>query len=96
VKPVRSITILGKRYRLRFIDGRKLPFDYAQCDEQKAIAKEIRIRQELQRKPRDLVETVIHELLHAADWHLSESFVDATARDIERVLHRLGFGKVTE
>ena len=37
------------------------------------------------------LETVIHEALHACNWHASEEKVDVTARDVARFLWRLGY-----
>ena len=37
------------------------------------------------------LDTVIHELLHAAHWDLAEESVEETARDLARVLWRLGY-----
>ena len=39
---------------------------------------------------RERLEVLIHELLHAAYWHLDESEVESTARDMERILRKLG------
>ena len=40
---------------------------------------------------RKSLDTVIHELLHAAEWNMSEEWVTSTADDIARVLWRLGW-----
>ena len=37
------------------------------------------------------LETVIHEAMHASDWQSSENKVTITARDIARLLKRLGY-----
>lgn len=37
------------------------------------------------------LETIIHETLHACNWHASEELVETTARDIARFLWRLGY-----
>ena len=37
------------------------------------------------------LETLIHEALHACNWHREEIFVESTARDIGRFLWRLGY-----
>ena len=38
--------------------------------------------------------TIIHELLHATTWILSEDHVDQAAKDIGNVLYKLGYRKV--
>jgi len=37
------------------------------------------------------LEVLIHEMLHACYWDLDEEAIDITARDIARVLFRLGY-----
>ena len=37
------------------------------------------------------LELLIHEALHACNWHASEDKVEMTARDIARFLWRLGY-----
>lgn len=39
------------------------------------------------------LEVLIHEMLHAADIHQSEEWVDAAAKDIAKVLWKLGYGQ---
>lgn len=41
------------------------------------------------RPRRNVVEDIVHELLHAADWSKDESWVTAVAEDIARTLDRL-------
>jgi len=50
--------------------------------------KEIRVA--LQQTSVDVIDTLIHELLHAALPDISEEAITETATDIARVLHRLG------
>ena len=37
------------------------------------------------------MEVLIHEMLHAAGWHIDESFVEQFASDAARTLWRLGY-----
>jgi hypothetical protein len=37
------------------------------------------------------LEVVIHELVHAAGWHIDEEFTEIFAKDVARVLWRLGY-----
>jgi len=41
----------------------------------------------------DTLDTIIHEALHCSRPELDEAAVDATARDISRLLWRLGYRK---
>lgn len=80
------VTILGKRYRLEFTRLRGKDGD---CDDPRTKGKTLRIHKGLSEK--DTLETVIHEALHAADWHKDEPWVDHVSRDIARILWRLGW-----
>lgn len=44
----------------------------------------------LDQKPQDVLETLLHELTHAAFWDIGEEAVDEACADIIRVLWRLG------
>lgn len=54
-----------------------------------AEEKTIRIADNLRGK--ELMDTVIHEMLHAADYYKDEEWVEKVASDITRLLWRLGF-----
>jgi len=84
-----QITLLGKRWRLAFCSNLK---DDGDCDAPETPNKTIRIKQGLD--PKDELETLIHEMLHATDWHKDEKdWIEPVARDIARVLWRLGYRK---
>jgi hypothetical protein len=59
------------------------------CDAPNTPGKAIRILSEL--KGRERLETIIHECLHAAGWELKEKSVTHAARDIARILWKLGY-----
>jgi hypothetical protein len=42
-------------------------------------------------KTRVGLETLIHEMLHACDWSVAEEKVEQTAKDMARLLWRLGY-----
>jgi len=42
------------------------------------------------------LEVVLHELVHAAGWHIDEEFVERFAEDTARLLWRLGYRNVKE
>jgi hypothetical protein len=81
-----KVKVLGKVWRLRFAPNMANRGD---CDEPDQPGKEIRIACNLQGEER--LEVLLHELVHAADWHLDESFVERFASDAARALWRLGY-----
>ena len=85
------ITILGKRWRLRFTNLKK---DNGDCDAPDVKNKEIRVRSNLKGELR--LETIIHECLHAADWHKDESYIEQKAIDLARILWRLGYRQLPD
>lgn len=85
------ITILRKRYELRFVPflGRRV---MGNCEDPREPGRVIRVKQGLSEK--ETLEVIIHEILHAADWDKSEEWVEAVAHDITRTLWRLGYRKL--
>lgn len=83
------VTICGKRWRLRY--ERTPPGKEADCDPPTAPGKTIRIRPGLKRYPRRLLEALIHESLHAANWSLDEDHVEKVAEDLAALLWKQGF-----
>ena len=85
------VTILGKRWRLRFTPfrGVKGPADHGECDHPEKPRKEIRINQRLTGRHR--LEAIIHECRHAADWSRDEEYVEQESHDLARLLWRLGY-----
>jgi hypothetical protein len=71
----------GKRTEDKKSDG--------ECDPPDSSRKAIRIGPRLSEP--DLMETAIHEGLHACLWDLEECAVNDTARDIAKLLRRMGF-----
>lgn len=59
------------------------------CDPPGIEPRKIKIRKSL--KGRERLDTIIHELLHAAQWDLSEDAVEETATDIANALWQLGY-----
>lgn len=79
--------IRKKRYKLVC---RKLSKNIAAlCDAPNSPDKEITICSTT-RSPDILIENIIHESLHAAFWDIDEVAIEETARDIARILSRLG------
>jgi len=59
------------------------------CDAPDVPGKTIRVSTRLRGRKR--LEIILHECLHAADWSKDESWVDETAKDLARILDRLGY-----
>ena len=85
------IRILGKWWQLRFVPtlGSIDQPNRGDCNAPDVRGKSIRVLSSLTGEER--LEVLIHEMLHAADWHRSEEWVDQTAKDLARALTRLGY-----
>ncbi len=82
----RTVTIRGQRWRLRFVPN--LGEDMGQCDYNLRV-----IRVALGQSQEDELDTVVHELLHAAYPDTEETAIGETAEAIAKVLLRLGWRK---
>ena len=80
------VKILDKLWRLRFAPNMANRGD---CDPPSLPGKEIRILSSLRGEER--LEVLLHELVHAAGWHIDEGFVAQFAADAARALWRLGY-----
>ena len=76
----------GKSWRVRFLRAREVGARDGICIESPHVMK---IRRTL--SGRKLLETVVHEMLHAEHWQIDEEYVERTAADIARLLWRLGY-----
>lgn len=85
------ITINGNVYDLRFANSGIPSSDDGFCEAPSASPSipKIRIRPNLSRERTR--ECLIHELLHAARWSMSEDSVTRIASDIADTLNRLGY-----
>jgi hypothetical protein len=84
------ITILGKRWLLQFVPRWIVGKDRdGTCDSPQDKNKTINIVQSLRGERR--LDVIVHEILHAADWHKDEEWVETVASDIARTLWRLGY-----
>lgn len=81
-----QVKIRGKKWNLRFARLRK---DLGYCQPPDKPNKEILIRSSL--KGEELLDTLIHEILHAGDWDKDEPWVDEVATDMARILWKLGY-----
>lgn len=92
MKPVRNVKLMGRTWRLRYVP--KLSGRWGDCDDPAEKHRTIRISREA-RGLKEL-EVLIHELSHGCNWvQASEEFITQSARDIARVLWRLGYRKIT-
>lgn len=87
-RPVHTITIDGKRWRLVY-DGRIGNDKDGYCTPANEPGRTIAIRSTLTGQYR--LEVEIHEMLHAADGSKDEGWVDTVAHDLAKVLWRLGY-----
>lgn len=80
------IRVLNRFWNLRFAPNLANRGD---CDPPDQAGKEIRISSTLSGEER--LEVLVHELVHAAGWHIDETFAERFAGDVARVLWRLGY-----
>lgn len=85
----KRVTIRGKRWLLEYVPLRGDADGL--CDDPKTKGKRIRICSTL--KDQRLLEVLIHELTHAANWEWDEGVVTEAARDIAKVLWDEGYRK---
>ena len=84
------VTVRGKRWALRFTALRKC---HGSCESPTTKRKEIRINSKL--KGVKLLDTLVHELLHAGGWDMSEEWVHEMGTDIAKALWDLGYRRKT-
>ncbi len=84
----RIVQIRGQRWRIRFVPN--LGPCEGVCDKP---SRTIRIAQGYPEK--DTMDSIIHELIHAALWDLDEEAVGETANAISDALWKLGYGRKT-
>ncbi len=80
--------ILGKLWTIE--DGARLPDGvYGDCDPPDRPRRKIRLRAGMSEKRH--LEVLVHECLHAADWHKDELWVSEVARDLAVILWKMGY-----
>lgn len=90
----KRIRLNGEYWQLKFVDLSNHDTDdettHGFCDDPKKKRRAIYIDE--RPKKCELLEVLIHEMLHAVDWHKDEhSFIEPVARDIAKVLWSLGY-----
>lgn len=88
-----SVTFFRKRWQLVF---EKMPKDDGRCDSPDTPNKKIRINPNVKRNDIHYLDVVLHELLHAAHWNLSEEAVEEYATNAAQLLYKLGFRLVED
>lgn len=83
------IKILNKAWELVFCPNLK---NKGECDSPNSLNKKIRIWKGL--KDEQELEILIHEMLHAAFWHIDEEYVDRVSKDISNVLWKLNYRRL--
>ena len=81
------VKILNRRWDLEItrLRGKQMGW----CDPPEKPGKKILI--DSGRRPFRLLEALIHEVAHAADWSKDESWVEEFAEDLARILWRVGW-----
>ena len=79
------VRLAGKRYKLVRCDISH----HGECESPITKGKKIRIKKAI--KGRILLDTLIHESLHACLWIADEEWVAQTASDISHILWRCGY-----
>ena len=88
------VTILGRRWRFKWFRRTRTNQIFGQCDAPKTKGRCIKVANNLTDK--DTLETVIHEVLHAANWVHSEEHIANVAHDVARILWRLGYRRADD
>jgi hypothetical protein len=81
--------INGRLWRVLLTPARNMGKDWGRCDHPPGRHPTIQVRRSL--KGVNLLDTIIHETLHAQLPLLDETAVDTTARVVATVLHQLGY-----
>jgi hypothetical protein len=85
---------LGRRWRFRWVSVSEIRGKCGECDAPTTKGKEIRVLKS--QADKEELETLIHEGLHACDWHKDEEWVEDAARDIARFVYAQGWRRNRE
>ncbi len=81
------VSVGGRYWLMEFVDSLPRMYGVTDCPDSKN--KKIRIRRKL--REHVLLDTIIHELLHAAEWDLAEAWVEKLATHTSQVLTLAGW-----
>lgn len=88
-----TIKINKKNWKIRIVKSTELsPMSLGECDDPGYAKPEIWVKRT--QKPIDLMDTIIHEILHAVRPELSEEAVLDTATTIAKALWKLNYRKI--
>ena len=82
-----TVKIKDKIWTVRLVKSKDMPRSYGECDDPSVSKPEIWINRNLKQK--DMLDTTIHEVLHAIRPELSEEAVLETATIVANVLYKL-------
>lgn len=83
------ININGKNWKIKFVDHNRMSkWSMGECDYPAGRNPQIWIKDDL--APKEMLNTIIHEVLHAVRPELCEESVEETANIIERALLKVG------
>lgn len=89
------VRILGKMWDVFFVPRRELSRSVdGECTPPTTPGKSIKVALNLTGERK--LDVLIHEMLHAADWHKDEAWVEQVASDIARALWRMGYRGPTD
>ena len=88
------VKVMGKLWNLLFVPESKIPKINGEpntglTDSPGTKDKSMRVATELEGEER--FEIILHELMHAGNWHLDEEFVREFCEDAARIFWRLGY-----
>lgn len=84
-----SASFRNRRWKVKFVN--RLPKGtFGDCQDSKKASERI-IRVKRKQKEEDLLDTIIHEMLHAIFPQLTEDTVYDAANDLSRTLHKIGY-----
>jgi hypothetical protein len=86
-----QLNLLGKRWNLRFVKRIDKSGSRGLCDAPDDPKKRIHVLKTL--AGQELLEILLHEMTHAADWSKDEAFVERFAADVAAALWKLGYRK---
>lgn len=85
-----QITVLGRTWRFQWMRRyrTKAGVVVGKCDPPDKPDRTLKLAKGL--KGADLAEELLHEMIHAAQWHVTEEFVREFAADYRRAAEQLG------
>jgi hypothetical protein len=90
-----NIRINKKNWKIKIVKSTDMsPFSLGECDDPTTRKPEIWVKRT--QKPIDLMDTIIHEVLHAVRPELSEEAVLDTATTIAKVLWKFNYRKQSD